>query len=432
MGRIDHLDRPDQPIDRTLSLDPLRTIMSRLIRPFLGALVATLTTASLGQSLSPTEISLQSLRGRPLAIWSQAEREFGFANWDRAFPARKIARGQQVHPLAAGAPWLAFAPGGEGALQLQRNIDEFNLAGIVVLHKDKLRLERYAPNHSAAGRWVSFSLAKSLTSTLAGAAIKDGFIASVDDAVTRYIPELRDSAYDSVTVRQLLTMTSGAKWNEDYKDPAADVALFYAMPIDLGMDATVSYMRKLRRDAPPGQRWHYNTGDTNLVGVLVARATKKDLATYASEKIWARYGMESDASWMLDRTGHEHGGCCLQATTRDFARFGQFILDGARIDGQSIVPDGWLEAATRKQVDIGQPGFGYGYQWWTRDNGTFNAYGIHGQQIHVDPARGLVIAINSAAPEANFTRELIAARIALFDVIRAAIDAEQPRALPKP
>jgi CubicO group peptidase (beta-lactamase class C family) len=148
------------------------------------------------------------------------------------------------------------------------------------------------------------------------------------------------------------------------------------------------------------------------------------LATYASEKIWARYGMERDASWMLDRTGHEHGGCCVQATSRDYARLGQFILDGARIDGQAIVVDRWLEAATRKQVDIGQPGIGYGYQWWTRDDGTFNASGIHGQQIHIDPARRLVVAINSAWPVAEFTKESRAARTALLDAIRAAIDSE--------
>ena len=243
-----------------------------------------------------------------------------------------------------------------------------------------------------------------------GTAIKDGYISSVDDVVTRYIPELRDSAYDGVTLRQLLTMTSGAKWNEDYTDVKADVALFYSAPVEPGMDATVSYMRKLTRDAAPGQKWHYSTGETNLIGVLVERATKKDLATYASEKIWAGYGMEQDASWMLDRTGHEQGGCCIQATTRDYARFGQFILDGARIDGRSIVADGWLEAATRKQVDIGQPGGGYGYQWWTRDNGTFNAFGVHGQQIHIDPARRLVVAINSAWPVADFTSESLAAR----------------------
>lgn len=397
--------------------------MSRLNSLFLGALLLVLSTGSLAADLSASEINPQSLR-RPVATWSQVEREFGFKNWDRIFSARTIARGKQVRQLPEGAPLPTFSSGGEGAVQLQRNIDDFKLAGIVVLHDGKLRLERYALGHIAAGRWVSFSVAKSLTSTLVGAAIKDGYVSSADDVLTRYIPELRDSAYDGVTVRQLLTMTSGAKWNESYTDPKADVALFYSAPIDPGMDATVSYMRKLTRDAAPGQRWHYSTGETNLIGVLVARATKKDLATYASEKIWARYGMERDASWMLDRTDHEHGGCCMQATTRDYARFGQLILDGARIDGQSIVADGWLEAATHKQVDIGQPDLGYGYQWWTRDNGTFNALGIHGQQIHVDPARRLVVAINSAWPVADFTMESGAARTTLFNAIRTAIDSE--------
>jgi CubicO group peptidase (beta-lactamase class C family) len=398
--------------------------MSRLIDLFQCALAAAVSTAALAQSVSPNPIDPQSLR-RPLATWNQAEREFGFAHWDQIFPARIMARGKEVHPLPEGTPLPTFLPGGEGAKQLERNMEAFQLAGIVVLHDGRLRLERYALGHSAAGRWVSFSVAKSLTSTLVGAAIKDGYISGVDDMVTRYISELRDSAYDGVTVRQLLTMTSGAKWNEDYKDLNADVALFYTAPVEPGLDATVSYMRKLTRDAAPGQRWHYNTGETNLIGVLVARATKKDLATYASEKIWARYGMEQDASWMLDRTGHEHGGCCIQASTRDYARLGQFILDGARIDGQSIVADGWLETATHKQVDFGQPGFGYGYQWWTRDNGTFNALGIHGQQIYIDPARRLAIAVNSAWPVADFTGEAVAARTALFNAIRAAIDSER-------
>ncbi len=169
---------------------------------------------------------------------------------------------------------------------------------------------------------------------------------------------------------------------------------------------------------------HYSTGDTNLIGVLVARATRKALATYTSEKIWASYGMEQDASWMLDRSGHEQGGCCMQATTRDYARLGQFILDGARVDGASVVADGWLEAATRKQADVGQPGRGYGYQWWTSDKGAFDAFGLHGQQIHIDPARRMVVAINSALPAAEFTKESLAARVALMNAIRAAIDSE--------
>jgi CubicO group peptidase (beta-lactamase class C family) len=396
--------------------------------PLRGAIAAALCVAALMPApAAADDIDPQTLR-RPRASWNQAEREFGFANWDRVFTARTVARGASVRALPPGTAWTTFAPGGDGATHLQRNIDAFKLAGIVVLHDGALRLERYALGHSADGRWVSFSVAKSVTSTLMGAAIRDGAIASVDDDVTRYLPELRGSAYDGVTLRQLLMMSSGAKWNEDYNDPAADVALFYSMPIEPGLDATVSYMKKLTRAMPPGAKWHYNTGETNLIGMVVARATKKDLATYASEKIWARYGMERDASWMVDRTGHVQGGCCLHASTRDYARLGQFILDGARgDDGQPIVPDGWLQAATRKQIDNGQQGGGYGYQWWTRDNGTFNAFGIHGQQIHIDPARRLVIAINSAVPEAVAGREAFATRQALFDAIRKAIDDEKPR-----
>ena len=402
----------------------------RSVALLFSALLSLLTTSALAQTSPPSEIDPQTLR-RPLVTWNQAEREFAFAHWERAFRTRVITRGSDVHPLPEGPPLPTFSPGGRGAAELQRSFDEFKLAGIVVLHDGKLRLERYGLGHSAAGRWASFSMAKSLTSTLAGAAIKDGYISSVDDPLTRYIPELRDSAYDGVTVRQLLTMTSGARWNESYTDVDADVALFYSAPVDPGMDATVSYMRKLKRDTAPGQKWHYSTGETNLIGVVVARATKKDLATYAAVNIWAAYWIEQDGAWMLDRSGPEQGGCCIQATTRDFARFGQFILDGARINGKPVVANGWLQAATRTQADTGMPGVGYGYQWWTRDDGTFNAMGIHGQQIHLDPGRHLVVAINSAWPVADFTKESLAARTALINAIRAAVDSESRSAQAK-
>jgi CubicO group peptidase (beta-lactamase class C family) len=370
------------------------------------------------------EIDPDDLARRPMFTWTQAEREFGFAHWDRLYPSRVIARGPSVRALPQGAPLAGFEAGGAGDRQLRRNVEEFGLAGLVVLHRGQLRLEHYANGFGAGGRWVSFSVAKSLTSTLVGAAIQDGFIGSVDDAVTRYIPELKGGVYDGVTLQQLLSMSSGVKWYEAYDDPASDFALFYTTPVAPGIDATVNYMKTLRRDAPPGTRWNYNTGETNLVGVVVSRATGKTLSSYASQKIWAAYGMESDASWMIDRSGHEHGGCCIQASTRDFARFGQFILEGGRVDGRPVLPDGWLQAATHKQIDIGRPGSGYGYQWWTNDNGTYSAIGIHGQVIHVDPSRGLVIAGNRARPEANFSPASLQAGIALFDAIRAALDAE--------
>jgi CubicO group peptidase (beta-lactamase class C family) len=158
-------------------------------------------------------------------------------------------------------------------------------------------------------------------------------------------------------------------------------------------------VRKLPREAPPGTKWVYKTSETNLVGVLVMEATGKPLADYLSEKIWRPYGMEQDAEWMIDDVGHEQGGCCLAMTLRDLGRFGQFILDGARIGGTSIVPDTWLAEATRNQIGTLAGGAGYGYQWWPRDDGTFEGRGIFGQTLHIDPKRRLVIVIDSAAPQ---------------------------------
>jgi hypothetical protein len=122
-------------------------------------------------------------------------------------------------------------------------------------------------------------------------------------------------------------------------------------PPEDGVDATVSYLRRLPRAAPAGTRWNYSTGETNLVGVLLASAIEKPLATYLSEKIWMPAGMEQQATWILSRTGNEISGCCIQAATRDFARFGVFVLEGARVDGSSIVADGWLAEATTKRTE---------------------------------------------------------------------------------
>ena len=119
------------------------------------------------------------------------------------------------------------------------------------------------------------------------------------------------------------------------------------------------------------------------------------MSDYLSEKVWVPGGMEQQATWILSRSGREISGCCIQAATRDFARYGLFILGGARANGQSIVPEGWLAEATTQRTGIGRPGRGYGYQWWTYDDGSFAARGIFGQGIFIDPKRRLVIASNA-------------------------------------
>ena len=353
--------------------------------------------------------------------WNQAELEYGFSHMDLVFPGRIVRRGSRVHALPPGKPLPAFLPGAPAREELERFIAEQKVAGLIVVHDGAVRLERYALGYSAKGRWVSQSVAKSVTSTLVGAALKDGFIASIDDPVSKYVNGLRGSAYDSVSIRQLMTMTSGVKWNEDYTDPNSDIARFYEAPIDRGVNEAVSYMRKLPREAPPGTKWKYKTGETHLLGVVVASAAHQPLADYLSKKIWAPYGMEQPASWTLGRTNEELAGCCLQAALRDFARFGQFVLDDGRIDGVSVVPDGWFAAATTRKFETTYPGRGYGYQWWTEDDGTFDAIGIHGQLIHIDRARRLVVAMNSAWPVAT-APERSAARLAMLKTIAKAVD----------
>lgn len=357
---------------------------------------------------------------RDLLFWSQPQRDAAFRALDRLpvlAKARVVPAGTTPRPLPPGPP-----------LQLPLDVDAYmagqRSAALLVLHDGKVRLERYGLDFDAQGRWTSFSVAKSITSTLVGAAIRDGHIRSMEDKVSDYIPQMKGSAYDDVSIRQLLTMTSGVRWNEDYGDPASDVARFNNHQPEEGVDALVSYLRRLPREVPPGTRWHYSTGETNLVGVLVSQATGKPLADYLSEKIWVPAGMEQQATWILSKTGQEISGCCIQAATRDFARFGLFILDGAGAKGRSIVPDGWLAEATTQRTGIGQPGRGYGYQWWTYDDGSYAAIGIFGQGIFIDPKRRIVIASNANWAGGARDRPAARARDAFYRAVQQAVDAE--------
>jgi CubicO group peptidase (beta-lactamase class C family) len=357
---------------------------------------------------------------RNVLFWTIPQRDAAFRALDRLpvlAKANVIEAGDTVFPLPKGSP-IAIATDVNAYMKAQRT------AGLVIIQGGKIRLEKYGLGFDGLGRWTSFSVAKSLTSTMVGAAIKDGYIKSLDDKVTQYIPDLKGSAYDDVSVRQLLTMTSGVQWNEDYEDPKSDVARFNEHKAEPGVDVTVSYMRKLKREAPAGTKWVYKTGETNLIGVLVSSATKKKLSDYLSEKVWRPYGMEQDASWLLGATGHEISGCCVQASTRDFARVGQFFLDGAMINGKSILPDGWIAQATTKQAETGEPDGGYGFQWWTNNDGSYAAQGIFGQGIFIDPKRKLVIASNSNWPKATDPATVGAQRDAFYRAVQAAIDSE--------
>lgn len=348
-------------------------------------------------------------------FWSVDQRDTAFRQMEKLVKVNTVSAGGPVVELPMGVP-IKLGVDVDAYMANQRS------AGLIIVQDGKIRFEKYALGQTKEGRWTSFSVAKSLTSTMVGAAISDGYIKSLDDKVSVYIPDLKGSVYDDVTVKQLLTMTSGVKWNEDYTDPKSDVALFNLHKAEPGVDVTVSYMRKLPREAPAGSKWVYKTGETNLIGVLVSSATKKTLSTYLSEKLWKPYGMEQDAVWMLGSTGHEISGCCVSATLRDYARVGLFIAGGGMAGGKPVLPDDWIAKATTKQADIGDPDRGYGYQWWTNNDGSFAAQGIFGQGIFIDPKRKLVIASNGNWKTATDPEGVGAERERFYKMVQAAVD----------
>lgn len=378
------------------------------------------TTVVHGQAQPAAPAAVELPRDNNVLFWTTAQRDLAFRLFDSVAPVHRIAAGPTPRVLETGAPLLTSA---EDSARFDAYFARQRLAGLIVIHNGKVRLERYGLGFTAEGRWTSFSVAKSFTSTLVGAAIADGHIGSLADPVTRYIPELAGSGYDGVTIAQLLAMSSGVQWNENYTDPNSDVAKFNAQAPEGGLDPVTAYMRRLPRAHAPGTHWNYNTGETNLIGVLVERATGKSVSDYLSEKVWQPFGMEADASWVLNSGGKEVSGCCLQMRLRDYGRFGLFVLGGGQAGGRAVVPAGWYEAAGRKQAEIGRPGAGYGYQWWTYDDGSFAAQGIFGQGIFIDPTRRLVIAGVGNWPTAT-DRDLGAERLGFYRAVQAQIDRE--------
>ncbi|MBX7499867.1 beta-lactamase family protein [Qipengyuania sp. YG27] len=327
--------------------------------------------------------------GDSILFWNDARRSAAFRDMEGLFPGLEVAPANPVRELPRSADVLPA----ELQAQIRDYMAETHAAGLMVLKDGKVMFEDYGLGLAPTDRWTSFSVAKSFTSTLLGAAIADGKIAGVDTPVTEIVPALAGTAYDGVTVGQVATMTSGVAWNEDYTDPDSDVAKMLAIAPVAGESQAVTYARTLKREAPAGTKWVYKTLETNLLGLIVEQATGKSLAAYAAEKIVEPAGFEGGLFWMQDLTGGNIGGCCLSLRLSDYARMGQFALEG----GKGVVPDGWFATAGSPLVDFAPeaPGFGYGYQWWTYPGATYGAQGIFGQAITIVPEERLVVAVVS-------------------------------------
>lgn len=329
-----------------------------------------------------------------------------FRRGETLFPTRIVSRGAgPVRPLAAADKRiedLAFESGGR-AVDLNDYVSRNRVVGLLVLKAGRVALEYYGAGVTERTSWMSMSMAKSVATTLVGAAIHEGLIGGLDDRVSDYVAPLRQGAYAATTVRDLIQMTSGADWNEAYEDAGSDRRRMLDLQIGQQPGEILRYVGGRAMAAEPGQRWNYSTGETHVVGALLKAATGRFLADYLSETLWSRLGMEADAAWWLESPGGlEVAGSGLNATLRDYGRFGLFVMGGGVIDGRRILPEGWVEAAGAAR-DVGGERVDYGFMWWPVPAPAgapwpdgFRASGIFGQYIYVNPAEQVVVVVWSA------------------------------------
>ncbi|MGH7459616.1 MAG: serine hydrolase domain-containing protein [Longimicrobiales bacterium] len=331
-----------------------------------------------------------------------------FRNAHRLFPTRTIPRSGAPFPLRRAntrLESLVIRDGGniyglEDYLKLNR------IAGLLVLQGDQIKLERYRFGNSDRTRWLSMSIAKSVTSTLIGAAVKQGLIGSLADPVVRYVPSLAGSAYEGVTVRDVLTMSSGVRWDETYRNPRSDRRHLLEAQISQKPGSALALLRDLPRVTTPGQVFNYSTGEAQVAAEILHGAVKTSLATYLWERIWNRFGMEDDATWWLESpAGIEVGGSGMSATLRDYGRFGLFLLSGTA-KGDTILSYDWLRDATSAHTLRNGTEMTYGYFWWTPPSlaaqppGGYAAKGLYGQGLYINPSLQVVIVVWSARTKA--------------------------------
>jgi len=338
-----------------------------------------------------------------------------FEHSDALFSVNAVSRKGPVRPLPPAATKLQdlqFNSAGH-TFDLFDYLAYNRVAALLVLKDGKVAFEDYELGTGPQTRWPSFSIAKSFSSTLVGAALHQGLISSLDDPLTRYVPQLKGGAYEGVSIRNILQMASGVNWDETYTDPKSDRRKLLELQLAQKPGAIVSYMNALPRAGAPGSIWNYSTGESFLVGALLEGATHKPLATYLSETLWSRLGMEQDATWWLESPGGMGlAGSGLGATLRDYGRFGLFVQQDGILDGQRIVPEGWFREARSAHV-IGGKSVDYGYLWWpipTGDpihQGAFEAVGIFGQHLYINPAEKLVIVVLSARPKPDSSAHIL-------------------------
>lgn len=336
-----------------------------------------------------------------------------FSHMEKVFWPRTISTSSaSALPLHESPPAnIAYTYEGQ-KLTVDDLLARQRITGLLILKDGKIVLERYQYDRTAGHRLASFSMAKTVVALLVGVALREGHIASLDDTAEKYAPDLKGSAWAPVTIRNLLRMSSGAKWNDKVMPgvttDGAKLAAESFYQRGRGGASAVSWVKDVAY--PQGTAFNYNSAETFVLGVVLRGAIKKDLAAYLSEKIWKPMGAESDASWLIDSSGLEAANCCINATLRDYGRLGMLLANDGMWNGRELIPKDFVLDATdsERQPDYlkprkATPYFGYGYQTWlypyrTR---TFQARGLFGQELIVQPESKIVVVMTAALKTAD-------------------------------
>jgi CubicO group peptidase (beta-lactamase class C family) len=355
-----------------------------------------------GQPSSEVPPAVQQLRR---AMLDTEVNSLTFHNMDQLFATRVVGRSGPVWPLPRADRPLDFTYSFQGQTYTPEQFLERTFTNALLVMKDgRIVHETYRNLTQDSTRFMAFSMTKSITSMLIGIAVEEKRIASIDDAITKYLPELASGGYAGVTIRQILQMRSGVDYEEryDFGNPGI-AARNHELSLVKNVTRFTDAARSIKRKDPPGKVFQYRTLDTAVLGLLLERVSGgSTVAAYTSQRLWEPLGAESNAFYIMDGapgTGREFSGAGFNATLRDFARVGQMVLNGGEANGRRIVPKQWLEESTRP---LGDAKPGYGYQWWMGQKpGSFQAVGLQGQFIYVDPASRTVIVKLSYFPPDN-------------------------------
>ncbi len=271
--------------------------------------------------------------------------------------------------------------------ELRARLAQNKSVAFTVIQNDSIRYETYWGIGSRTSRTNSFSMAKSVVGMLIGVAIQEGYIESIDQKIIDFIPEYdRPGSHfnTQVTIKHLITMSSGMDWHEDYYNPFGVTAEAYFTKNLNDLMLSIDFTEK------PGENWHYQSGSTQLMGLIIERATGQSLSEYLSLKLWQPMNATDDAEWMIDdQGGIEKAYCCLNSNALDFARFGQLYMDKGNWNGKQLIDSAFVNASLMGDLEAH-----YGYSWWLYENDykypTYTMRGVNGQYVIVIPALDLV------------------------------------------